>query len=170
MLDREQINFWEYYGEDVAEHVVPDHEPVIQRNPSQTNYEMIREFHEAYGLDLDAPLSTKVLELRYNLIDEEFEEVNEEIEFWNTEGYHWSRVKEPHEVDKAALLKELTDLLYVVYGTGASFGWDMDEAFRRVHESNMSKLGEDGKPIRRESDGKVLKGPNYKKPDLEDLV
>ena len=73
-----------------------------------------------------------------------------------------------HE-DRASALKELTDLLYVVWQFAENMGWDLDEAWRRVHESNMSKLGEDGLPIYRE-DGKVMKGPNYKNPILGDLV
>lgn len=67
------------------------------------------------------------------------------------------------------LLKELADVIYVTYGYAAAFGWDLDEALRRVHASNMSKLGDDGQPIYRD-DGKVKKGPNYQKPDLSDLV
>ena len=70
---------------------------------------------------------------------------------------------------KADALKELADLVYVCYQYAANMRWDLDEAMHRVHESNMSKLDEDGKPIYRE-DGKVLKGPNYKPPNLEDLV
>jgi predicted HAD superfamily Cof-like phosphohydrolase len=66
-------------------------------------------------------------------------------------------------------LKELADLVYVCYQYAANLDWDLDEAMDRVHQSNMSKLGEDGKPIRRE-DGKVLKGPNYQPPTLTDLV
>ena len=66
-------------------------------------------------------------------------------------------------------LKELSDLVYVCYQYAANMNWDLDEAMHRVHESNMSKLDEDGKPIYRE-DGKVLKGPNYSPPNLEDLV
>ncbi len=66
-------------------------------------------------------------------------------------------------------LKELADLVYVCYQFAASVGWDLDEAMYRVHKSNMSKLGEDGKPIYRQ-DGKVLKGPNYKEADLRDLL
>ena len=66
-------------------------------------------------------------------------------------------------------MKEACDLVYVVLGTFVEFGWDFDEAFKRVHESNMSKLDAEGKPIYRE-DGKVLKGPNYHKPDLSDLI
>ena len=67
------------------------------------------------------------------------------------------------------LLKEVVDLLYVCHQMGACFGWDLQTAYNRVHGSNMSKLGEDGKPIRRE-DGKILKGPNYFEPNLIDLV
>ena len=69
----------------------------------------------------------------------------------------------------AEALKELADLVYVCYQYAENMGWLLDEAMNRVHESNMSKLGEDGKPIYRE-DGKVLKGPNYKPPDLSDLT
>lgn len=69
----------------------------------------------------------------------------------------------------ADLLKELADLDYVTAGTAVTFGWDFDEAGKRVHKSNMSKLGEDGKPIRR-ADGKILKGPNYKPAFVGDLV
>jgi len=72
-------------------------------------------------------------------------------------------------VNAADCLKELADLVYVCYQYAENLGWDLDEALNRVHQSNMSKLGEDGQPIRRE-DGKVLKGPNYKPPTLTDLV
>ena len=66
-------------------------------------------------------------------------------------------------------LKELADLVYVCYQYAANMGWDLDEALHRVNESNMSKLDKEGKPIRRE-DGKILKGPNYKPPNLIDLI
>jgi predicted HAD superfamily Cof-like phosphohydrolase len=66
-------------------------------------------------------------------------------------------------------LKELADLVYVCYQYAENLGWNLDEALLRVHESNMSKLDENGKPIYRE-DGKVLKGPNYQPPNLTDLV
>ena len=71
--------------------------------------------------------------------------------------------------NKADCLKELADLVYVCYQYAANLGWDLDEAMDRVHQSNMSKLDEYGKPIYRD-DGKVLKGPNYQPPNLEDLV
>jgi len=70
---------------------------------------------------------------------------------------------------EAEALKELADLVYVCYQYAENMNWFLDEALDRVHKSNMSKLGEDGKPIYRE-DGKVLKGPNYKKPNLSDLI
>ena len=66
-------------------------------------------------------------------------------------------------------LKELADVVYVCYQYAENMGWDLDTAMDRVHQSNMSKLGEDGNPIYRE-DGKVLKGPNYKPPTLTDLI
>jgi predicted HAD superfamily Cof-like phosphohydrolase len=68
-----------------------------------------------------------------------------------------------------SLIAELADLVYVVYGYAATYGWDLDKALRRVHWSNMSKLGLDGKPLKNET-GKVIKGPNYKQPDLTNLV
>lgn len=118
----------------------------------QTPLDMVVEFATAMGQDVDVPYgrTTDLETMRLKLIEEECKEV--------------------HDADSTEnLLKELADLVYVTYGMAATFGWDLDEAVRRVHASNMSKLGEDGKPIYRE-DGKVLKGPNYKKPDLSDLV
>jgi predicted HAD superfamily Cof-like phosphohydrolase len=63
----------------------------------------------------------------------------------------------------------LTDILYVVYGAGHAFGIDLDDCFHEVHRSNMTKLGEDGRPMYRE-DGKVMKGPNYEEPDLDQFI
>ena len=74
-----------------------------------------------------------------------------------------------HPQDREATLKELADLVSVCAQYAENLNWDIEQALRRVHRSNMSKLGEDGKPIYRE-DGKVLKGPNYQPPDLSDLV
>jgi predicted HAD superfamily Cof-like phosphohydrolase len=72
-------------------------------------------------------------------------------------------------VNATDTLKELADLVYVCYQYAENLGWDLDEALNRVHRSNMSKLGEDGEPVYRE-DGKVLKGPKYQPPNLNDLV
>ena len=94
-----------------------------------------------------------------NLIVEEFKE------FLEADGMlfrHGQNVQQE-------CLKELADLVYVCYQYAANMRWDLDEALNRVHTSNMSKLDEDGHPIYRD-DGKVLKGPNYKPPNLEDLV
>jgi len=93
------------------------------------------------------------------LIVEEFKE------FLEAENFLFRNGKVFHE----EALKELADLVYVCYQYATNIGWDLDEALDRVHESNMSKLDEDGRPIYR-SDGKVLKGPNYKPPNLSDLV
>ncbi len=82
----------------------------------------------------------------------------------------WSEFHEAfHMKDDCEQLKELSDLVYVCYQFAASQEWDLDEAMNRVHKSNMSKLGEDGKPLYR-ADGKVLKGPNYQPPKLNDLI
>ena len=94
-----------------------------------------------------------------NLIVEEFKE------FLEADGMLF-RHGENAQIE---CLKELADLVYVCYQYAENMRWDLDEALHRVHESNMSKLDDDGKPIYRE-DGKVLKGPNYKPPNLEDLV
>jgi len=115
-----------------------------------------KEFRKKYNLKNDATRSTRGYQK--DLIVEEFKE------FLEAEGMlfrHGRNVKEE-------CLKELADLVYVCYQYAENMGWFLDEALDRVHQSNMSKLGEDGKPIYRE-DGKVLKGPNYKPPTLEDL-
>ena len=116
-----------------------------------------RDFREAYHLT-QSP-SVKDRSRQRNLITEEFKE------FLEAEATLYLSSSTPKE----NCLKELADLVYVCYQYAANMGWDLDEAMHRVHESNMSKLGEDGEPIYRE-DGKVLKGPNYKPPDLSDLV
>ena len=109
----------------------------------------------AIGNNTDRPHRTK----QKNLITEEFKE------FLEAEGMLFRK----NNMFRADCLKELADLVYVCYQYAANMGWDLDEALHRVHESNMSKLDEDGKPIYRD-DGKVLKGPNYAPPNLDDLV
>ena len=94
-----------------------------------------------------------------DLIVEEFKE------FLEADGMMFRHGKNAQE----ETLKELADLVYVCYQYAENMHWFLDEALNRVHISNMSKLGEDGKPIYRE-DGKVLKGPGYKPPDLSDLI
>ena len=118
--------------------------------------EQAKEFRKKYQLKSSADRATR--SVQHKIIVEEFKE------FLEAEGMLFMHGRN-HQED---CLKELADLLYVCYQYAENMGWFLDEALNRVHESNMSKLGEDGKPIYRK-DGKVLKGPNYKPPDLSDL-
>ena len=99
--------------------------------------------------------------MQQRLISEEYEEFLEA----HCEANEYIQSKRSRE----DCLKELADLVYVAYQYAATAGWDLDEALTRVHQSNLSKLDDDLKPIKRE-DGKVIKGPNYKPPTLIDLV
>lgn len=135
--------------------------------------EFITAMEQPKGVDISEGEKGGVLSMRLCLIREEAEEVEDAVclladKVFNAELLGIDMTEEI-KAAKAALLKELCDLQYVLSGFAVTFGLPFDEAFKRVHESNMSKLGPDGKPIYRE-DGKVLKGPNYKKPDLSDLV
>ena len=118
-------------------------------------FEKLKEFHTKFGMSINTTSfeTPEAAYLRENLIREEFNEVLEA--FVNK--------------DNENLLKELVDLVYVTVGTAVAFGWDFNAAFDRVHQSNLSKLSKDGKPVLR-SDGKVLKGPNYIKANLSDLI
>ena len=115
-----------------------------------------KEFRSKYNLKNDS--SRMVRGVQKGLIVEEFKE------FLQAEGMLFMHGRNHSE----ECLKELADLVYVCYQYAENMGWFLDEAMNRVHESNLSKLDEEGKPIYRE-DGKVLKGPNYKPPDLSDL-
>ena len=116
-----------------------------------------KEFRSKYGIKNSPEKQTTAYQSR--LISEEFNEFIEADSLFYRDN---SKFRED-------ALKELADLVYVCYQYAANMGWFLDEALDRVHQSNMSKLGEDGKPIYRE-DGKVLKGPNYKSPNLNDLI
>ena len=121
-----------------------------------TNFERVRKFMEIFGQEIKEKAefpNSKITSLRYDLIEEELKEFKVAIE-----------KKDLKEVADA-----LTDILYVTYGAGHAFGINLDKCFEEVQESNMSKLGTDGKPIYNES-GKVMKGPNYFKPDLRKFV
>lgn len=126
---------------------------------TKTTLDDVQEFHETYGLPVlnEANISDpKTNELRINLLAEELEELKEALE----------------QGDLVETLDALIDLQYVLDGAFLSFGLQdvKQAAFDEVHRSNMSKLGADGKPIHRESDGKVLKGPNYFKPDITQFI
>lgn len=117
----------------------------------------VREFHQAYGLPVaalpSADLSAEQTQLRQNLIDEELAELRAA-----------SAAGDLIEVADA-----LADLVYVAYGTACVYGIDLDAVLDEVHRSNMTKLGADGKPVRR-ADGKVLKGPHFSEPDIAGVL
>ena len=121
-----------------------------------TNFESVKKFMETFGQEVKSEASfpkDKIIRLRLDLIREELSELKEALE-----------KKDIKEVADA-----LTDILYVTYGAGHAFGINLDKCFEEVQNSNMSKLGLDGKPIYNEH-GKVMKGPDYFKPNLSKFV
>lgn len=125
-------------------------------NDFETNFEKVENFMRAFGQDVKGHpelADFDTAELRLELITEEVQELATAID----------------NDDIVEIADALTDILYVVYGAGHAYGIDLDDCFDEVHRSNMSKLGPDGKPIYRE-DGKVLKGPDYSPPDLEEVI
>ena len=117
-----------------------------------SNFNKVKTFMETFGQEIKTKPSfstDKINSLRYDLIKEELEELKEAME----------------NKDLLEVADALTDILYVTYGAGHAFGIDLDKCFEEVQNSNMSKLGENSKPIYNES-GKVMKGPKYFKPDL----
>jgi len=125
----------------------------------RSTLEQVQEFHETYGLPVHKEINLSCEQtkaLRVNLLQEELDELKAAL-----------AANDPQET-----LDALIDLQYVLDGAFLSFGLQAvkELAFDEVHRSNMSKLGEDGKPIRRPEDGKVMKGPNYFKPDLGQFI
>jgi len=121
-----------------------------------TNFESVKKFMETFGQEIKEKAEfpeEKITSLRYDLIKEELDELKEAID-----------MRDIKEVADA-----LTDILYVTYGAGHAFGINLDKCFKEVQDSNMSKLGSNGKPIYNES-GKVMKGPNYFKPNLNKYI
>lgn len=134
-------------------------------NADRSALDMVRQFHERFELVInDEPIDfTFEAEQNYDLSKL----------FRLREALHLEEWKELQEAwlgeDLTAVADALCDLLYVLNGTAVSLGIPLDECFAEVHRSNMSKLGEDGKPIKR-NDGKILKGPNYSPPDLHSIL
>jgi len=121
-----------------------------------SNFKSVKKFMETFGQEVKTKAefpSEKIVKLRYDLIKEELDEFEEAIK-----GRNLTEVAD-----------SLTDILYVTYGAGIAFGIDLDKCFDEVQSSNMSKLGEDGKPIYNEH-GKVMKGPKYFKPNLKKFI
>ena len=121
-----------------------------------SNFEKVKKFMQTFGQEVKPKASfpsEKIIKLRYELIEEELSELKTAMED-----------KDIHEIADA-----LTDILYVAYGAGHAFGIDLDKCFEEVQNSNMSKLDKNGKPIYNDS-GKVMKGPNYFKPNLKKFL
>ena len=121
-----------------------------------SNFESVKKFMQTFGQEVKIKAgfpNEKITKLRLDLIREELSELEEAIE----------------KKDIKETADALTDILYVTYGAGHSFGINLDKCFEEVQKSNMSKLGKDGKPIYNES-GKVMKGPDYFKPDLSKFL
>ena len=121
-----------------------------------TNFEKVGLFMKTFGQEVKTNASfssDKINKLRIDLINEELNELTEAM----------------NNKDLLEVADALTDILYVTYGAGHAFGIDLDKCFEEVQNSNMSKLDENGKPIYNEA-GKVMKGPNYFKPDLSKFV
>ena len=121
-----------------------------------TNFNSVKKFMEVFGQEVKDKAefpSEKIADLRYSLIKEELDEFKQALK----------------DRDLKEIADALTDILYVTYGAGHAFGIDLDKCFEEVQRSNMSKLGEDGKPIYNEK-GKVMKGPKYFQPDLSKFV
>ena len=121
-----------------------------------SNFEKVGIFMRTFGQEVKNEAKfpdEKIIKLRYDLIAEELEEFKVAIK----------------DKDIKEIADALTDILYVTYGAGHAFGINLDKCFEEVQNSNMSKLGEDGKPIYNES-GKVMKGPKYFKPNLEKYI
>ena len=121
-----------------------------------TNFQKVKNFMETFGQEVKLRpsfSSNKINTLRYNLIKEELDEFKQALD----------------NNDLLEVADALTDILYVTYGAGHAFGINLDACFEEVQNSNMSKLGNDGKPIYSDQ-GKVMKGPNYFKPDLSKFI
>ena len=126
-----------------------------------TNFEKVKTFMESFGQEVkDKPTvqPEDIIQLRLNLINEEF------IELVNA-----TQESTTGDCELIDVADALADLLYVVYGAGHAFGIDLDKCFQEVHESNMSKLDNNGKPIYR-LDGKVLKSDTYRPPNLKKIL
>ena len=121
-----------------------------------SNFQSVKKFMQTFGQEVKNKAefpNEKIVKLRYELIKEELEELNQAF----------------NDKDIKEVADALTDILYVTYGAGHAFGIDLDKCFNEVQKSNMSKLGSDGKPVYNEI-GKVMKGPNYFKPDLNKFL
>lgn len=146
MSNNQQLEMFDYWE--------PQEDPTERDSDprSKTPLEMVKEYQKVSGQKPDPALYAYLIQEEYD----EWYEV-EHCAPLNAEGAE-------------AVLKELADLVYVVYGYANSYGWDLDMALLRVHESNMSRMIQDDGTIKRRDDGKIIKNPNSPKVDLKDLV
>ena len=142
----EQLDMFAYWAPDAEEQQHKDH-------VGKTPLEMVIEYHKATdsALNQDFKMGSDLECFRFSLISEEYDEFESESK-------------------KENILKELADLVYVIYGYAATFGWDLDEAVRRVHENNMGRMYQPDGTIKRREDGKIIKNKDYTKVNLEGLV
>jgi predicted HAD superfamily Cof-like phosphohydrolase len=128
----------------------------MESRKAMTQYHKVKQFHEIYNCNIGSrpvfPCDDE-RELRKKLLKEEFDE--------------YLRAEEDNDLVEVA--DALGDMLYIIYGTAVSYGLPINDIFDEIHNSNLSKLDENGNPIRRE-DGKILKGPNYFKPDISSII
>ena len=136
-------------------------DPRADINPWIAN---VKEFNRAYAVEAPTESYTAMY-TQYKLIREETRELTQAVGRWADTRYG----SEQEHAVRPEILDAICDSIYVLIGLALKMGFDLDGAFREVHRSNMSKLGPDGKPIKRE-DGKILKGPNFTPPDLEPYI
>ena len=142
-LDAEQLEMWDYWDE-----AQPTPEP-----DKTTTMDKVREFAEVMGQKPDPELSA-------TLVREEFLE-------WSEERYLYNYGGSSNHKDE---LKELSDLVYVIYGYANARGWNLDEAIKRVHENNIGRCVQPDGSIKRRADGKIIKNPDFPAVVLDDLV
>ena len=127
----------------------------------KTPLEMVKEYHEKAGLPIGITFSEggyDLLNMRERLITEEYDEFINELDADEEDG-----------IDEHNLIKEMADIVYVIYGMAVTYGWDLDEAVKRVHENNVGRMLQEDGTIKRREDGKIIKNPNFAKVDLTDL-
>lgn len=122
----------------------------------------VEEFMDKAEQPVDVPFEDRLFNFRMKLIAEEFKEMAEAAASLTLSDIE---SEEERAIHKEQFLKEMCDCMYVLYGMAVTFGWDLEEAFNRVHQSNMTKL-----PFTKMDDGKVQKGKNYTPPDMEGLI
>ena len=156
------IRFTEFQGNEKQLELFEYWSPADHEDPRlKTPMDMVKEYHKTAGLPIgshvfpeyfiNAEIDEAALRFRETLIEEEVQEL----------------LKAPN---KENALKELADIVYVVYGYAVTFGWDLDEAVRRVHENNMGRMYQPDGTIKRREDGKIMKNKDFPKVNLEDLV